>query len=160
MYRACRVANIRADSVWVVRFWPGLRNNRRNPDDLKKKTRRSGPSKRLNCKSSDLRIPLLQNPAADARVFAAVLCGLNAADVLPSSYEKSILVHTDRIHINTQAPQAFPPDSRRRRPSRHTSFAVARLLPCDSCYTLFQWPIRFRNRPFLCSQLSEGIPMT
>ena len=145
LYRTCCVKDIRADSVWAFRFWPVPHNHRSNPDDLKKKTRRSGlPETGLQEQRCD-NPTLAESGSGRKSVFAAVLCGLNMAVLRPAPNRKTALVHTDHIRPHSQALQRFPPDSTGWKPQRHTSFAVARLLRTDSYYTLFGWPIRFRS---------------
>jgi len=63
--------------------------------------------------------------------------------------------------FKTPQAQAFPPYSPDQIRKCHRRHAAARLLLADSCYTLFQWPIRFRMLAIVCSQLiDEGNPMT
>jgi hypothetical protein len=145
LYHACCVKDIRADSVWAIRFWPVPRNNRRNPDGLKRKPAEAGlPETGLQEQRCD-NPTLAESGSGRKSLFAAVLCGLNTAEFFASPNEKTALVHTDRIHPHAQALQHFPPDSPGRRPRRDALFAVARLLCPDSSDTLFVWPIRFRS---------------
>jgi hypothetical protein len=89
--------------------------------------------------------------------------------VLPKSARVFSLSQTRRLLLSTliayrlknPRAQAFLPYSPDQSRERHWRHAVARLLLADSCYTLFQWPIRFRMLAIPCLPLiDEGNPMT
>jgi hypothetical protein len=117
----------------------GLRSNRKKSDELKKKNPPKRAFQKLKLQEQRCENPTLAESGNGRKRFCGGFVRPDRADLIPPSHRKAVLVHTVRIYSRTQALQGFPPDSRGRRPLRGMSFAVARLLPNDSCYTVFQW---------------------
>jgi hypothetical protein len=103
----------------------------------------------------------LQDSLPDARAFLQRFRVASIGGVLSLPQTRRLLLSTlIAYRFKNPQVQAFPPHSPYRSRKRHRRYAAARLLLADSCYTLFEWPIRFRMLAILCSQLFEGNPMT